>query len=144
MVEIMMNEDDDSLDEFMLMESESDEVVAQLEGDTTLFNYLLLFEEFLETHDLYLFKGWDNASIIGAPEVEKFWVVIKLLVGEGTDLRAVKRIDNALGQGTAKSHDAGNGKHIVVFNILKRDLDAIEETNKNRIDKLSDEALGEL
>ena len=140
MIEVMLNEDDDSLSEFLLMESDRDEVMADLGGDTTLMNYLYLFEEFLDQHDIYLFKGWDTAQVIGKPVVEKFWITVTLLVSNETDLRGAKRVNDAIGQGkvTVKTHQGGK---LVTFMILKQSLDQIEKTNKDRIEELSDQAL---
>jgi hypothetical protein len=144
LVEVMINEDDESLEEFMILESDGDEVISNLDGDSTLFNYIMLFEEFLEQHDIYLFKGWDTASIFGSPVVEKFWVTIRVLVDDNTDMRGASRINNAMEQGGVVIKKTSDGQRVVEFSILKRDLDQIEKTNKTRIEKLSVAALNEL
>jgi len=144
LIEVIMNEDDESLGEFLLLESDADEVIGHLDGNVTLFNYAMLFEEYLDKHDIYLFKGWEKASLFGSPIVEKFWVVIRILVTEDTDLRGAKRINDAMKQGTVTVKKTTDGQKIVEFNILKRDLDQIEETNKTRIQELSADALGKL
>lgn len=143
MIEVMLNEDDDSLAEFLLVESERDDLIAGLDGNTTLMDYLYLFEEFLDQHDIYLFKGWDTAQIMGQPNVEKFWITITLLVDDEVDLRGAKRVNDALGQGKVEIKNHANGK-LVIFTILKQSLDQIEQTNKDRIEELSDQALEEL
>lgn len=144
LVEVMLDEDDDSLDEFILTESEKDEVLAALSGDTTLMNYLMLFEEFLEQHDLYLFTGWDDAQIVGQPSVEKFWVTFDLLIDHKTDFRGARRINDAMPQGQVTAKRLQDGNILVRFQILKRLLDQIETDNKEKIEKLSDQALEEL
>lgn len=144
MIEIMLTEDDDSLDRFMLLESEKDTVLAALGGDPTLINYMMLFEEFLENHDLYLFEGWSSAAFVGKPKIEKFWATFALTVNEGTDMRGAKRVNDAMPQGQVKAKAMGNGKILVVFQVLKRHLDQIEETNREKIEELSDQALEQL
>jgi len=141
LVEIMMNEDDDAISEFIIMESDRDDVMASLDSDTTLFNYLMLFEEFLDIHDLYLFNGWEKAAIVGSPKIEKFWATFMLLTPKGTDLRGAKRIKDAMGQGQVDVKKQSNGTTLVQFMILKRELDQIETTNKDKIEKLSVDAL---
>lgn len=145
LVEIMMTDDAESLDEFILNESERDEVLSSLGGDQTLINYMFLFEEFLEQHDLYLFKGWEKAQFIGRPKIEKFWVTFHLLVNSKSDMRGAKRINDALKQGEVIAKDLPDGKgKIVQFTVLKRDLDRIEADNQEKIEKLSLQALDEL
>lgn len=143
LIEVMMNEDEESLTDFLLVESELDEVVGALEGDTTIFNYIMLFEEFLEQHDIYLFKGWDKASVIGRPTVEKFWITVNVLISDDTDIRGAKRVKTAMGQGDVTAQKVDGGR-VITFLILKQDLDQIEETNKERIEKLSIAALENL
>jgi len=144
LIEVMMNEDDESLDDFLLLESDTDQVIANLDGDVTLFNYIMMFEEFLDQHDIYLFKGWDKASLFGSPVVEKFWITIRLLVNDDTDLRGAKRVKDAMKQGDVVIKKTTDGRKVVEFSILKRDLDQIEETNKSRIEQLSMDALEKL
>ena len=107
-------------------------------------NYMMLFEEFLEQHDIYLFKGWEKASFIGPPTVEKFWVVFTLLVSPETDLRGARRVNDAMHQGKVVMKKTQDGSIMVQFQVLKRALDQIETDNKERIEKLSDQAKEEL
>lgn len=144
LVDIILNEDDDAVSEFILVESERDTVLANLSGDTTLMNYMFLFEEFLEQHDLYLFKGWDKAAFVGQPRVEKFWITFHLLAPEGTDLRGAKRISDAVSQGEVKAKKLSTGGTMVRFMVLKRSLDQLEADTKEKIEKLSDKAMDEL
>lgn len=144
LVEIMLDGDDDSLSDLILTESEKDEILFALEGETTLMNYIMLFEEYLEEHDIYLFKGWENAQLIGKPIVEKFWITFNLLVDENTDIRGAKRVQQAMSQGEVKAKKLQDGRRVVQFMVLRRDLDQIEKANKERIDQLSDQAIGEL
>lgn len=144
LIEVMLNEDDESLEEFMLTESEKDQVLASLEGDTTVMNYMMLFEEFLEQHDIYLFKGWEKAAFVGVPKVEKFWVTFTMVVDGETDLRGAKRVNDAMPQGRVKAKRMDEGQVLVEFQVLKRALDQIEAVNKEKIEKLSDKAMEEL
>ena len=144
LVDVMLTEDDEAVNEFLLMESEKDEVLADLDGDTTLMNYLFLFEDFLEQHDIYLFKGWEQAQVVGRPSVEKFWVTVTLLVSDKTDLRGAKRVHDAINQGEVTTKQLNNGHILVKFMILRRSLDQIESLNKDKIEKLSDQALEEI
>lgn len=142
LIEIMLEGDDDALDTFLLTESERDDVLNNLGGETTLMNYLLLFEEFLENHDIYLFDGWEQAEIIGKPRVEKFWVVFHLRIGPKADLRGARRIRDAAEQNQVRAKRQTDGSYLIQFTILKRDLDRIEQINQEKINQLSDEAVG--
>lgn len=144
LVEVMLNEDDDALQEYILMEDEKDQVLAGIGGDVTLMNYLLMFEEFLEQHDVYLFDGWDTAQIAHQPKIEKFWAIFYLIVDDKVDLRGAKRVRDAMKQGSVKAKRLEDGKVLLIFQILKRELDYIENSNKEKIEKLSSEALEEL
>ena len=144
LIEIMLDEDDDALGEFVLMEAEKDQVLAGLGGDTTLMNYMMMFEEFLEQHDIYLFDGWEEASFAKQPSVEKFWITFHLLVGENADLRGAKRVRDAMNQGDVTAKRLEDGSMVVIFQVLKRSLDQIEAVNKEKIEKLSDQAMEEL
>jgi hypothetical protein len=140
LVEILLDEDDESLGEFLLQESEKDDIMVSLDGNSTLMNYMMLFEEFLEQHDLYLFQGWEKAEFVTQPSVEKFWVVFHLVVGEETDLRGAKRVNDAMTQGEVVFQKQDDGKILVRFTVLKRALDQIEKDTRDRIEKLSDDA----
>lgn len=145
LIEVIMNEDDESLSSFVITESEKDNILYMLGGDATLINYLYLFEEYLEQHDIYLFKGWDKAKIIGKPLIEKFWVTITLWVSGDVDLRGAKRVNDAMQQGDVRiEKDTNESGYYVQFMVLKRELDRIENENKDKIEKLSDDALEEL
>ena len=145
-VEILIDDADnnETILDFILTESEKDEVLYTLGGDQTLINYMYLFEEFLEQHDIYLFKGWEKAQFVGQPQIEKFWAVFHLLVNQETDLRGAKRIKDAIDQGSVEVKKLDNGSSMVKFSILKRELDRIESSNQEKIEKLSIEALDEL
>lgn len=144
LLELMFAGDDEALNEAVLLESEKDDIIHALDGETTLMNYLMLFEEFLEDHDIYLFSGWDKAQIIGRPTVKKFWIIFHLLVNDNTDLGGARRVRDAMGQGKVIAKRIDDGNVVVRFEVLKRDLDKIEEINKEKIEELSDQAMGEL
>lgn len=144
LIEVMLNEDDEALGEFVLMEGEKDQVLAGLNGDVTLMNYMMMFEEYLEQHDIYLFDGWEKAAFAQQPTVEKFWVTFYLLVEQNVDLRGAKRVRDAMNQGDVTVRQLDDGRKIVIFQVLKRNLDQIETVNKEKIEKLSDQALEEL
>jgi len=143
LVEILLDRDDAALEDFLLMESEQDEALSAIGGDQTLLSYLLLFEELLDEHDIYMFKGWEDGYIVGQPKVEKFWVTVTMMVPKSTDMLGAKRLNDALPQSkvTAKKIDGG---YIVKFEILKKVLDKIETANRERIKSLADNALDEL
>lgn len=144
LIEVMLNEDDDALGEYVLMEGEKDTVLAGLNGDVTLMNYMMMFEEYLEQHDLYLFDGWETAVFAKQPKVEKFWVTFYMLVDQNVDLRGAKRVRDAMNQGDVSAQRLRDGRIVVIFQVLKRNLDQIETINKEKIEKLSDQALEEL
>lgn len=137
LVEIMLGDDDASLDEFILQESEKDDVMLSLDGNSTLMNYMMLFEEFLDNHDLYLFKGWEKAVFVKPPMIEKFWAVFWLQVGPETDLDGARRIHDAVPQGEVAFHKQSDGTTVVKFTILKRALDQIEVDTRTKIEKLA-------
>ena len=124
----------------LLMEAEEDDLLANLGGETTLMNYLLKFEEYLDDHDLYLFHGWEKGEIVEKPKVEKFWVTFYVRVPGDCELKGARRLSNDKeGQNVIKVKDLDDGTHLVMFKILKRYLDEIEQRNKERSDQLSDE-----
>lgn len=141
LIDIILTEDDTAVSDFILLESDKDEVMAGLDGDTTLMNYLFLFEAFLDQHDIYLFDGWEDAQIIGQPVIEKFWITIRVLVDDNVDLRGASRVNDAMQQGEVRVKKLSSGQTMVTFMILKRQLDQIETLDKEKIEKLSDKAL---
>lgn len=144
LVEVMLDGDDATLSDIVLLEGEKDDVINSLDGEATLMNYMMLFEEFLEEHDIYLFAGWEDAQFVGKPIVEKFWITFHILLSDKADVRGAKRVHDALNQGEVIVRKLNDGRYVARFLILKRDLDAIENANKERIDQLSDKALEEL
>lgn len=124
----------------LLLEAEEDDLLANLGGETTLMNYLLKFEEYLDDHDLYLFQGWEKGEIVEKPKVEKFWVTFYVRVPGDCELKGARRLTNDKeGQNVVKVKALDDGTHLVMFKILKRYLDEIEQRNKERSDQLSDE-----
>lgn len=129
----------------LVKENEEERIVRVL-GDSMPMNYLMKFEEYLDDHDIYLFKGWEDARVIGSPVISKFWAVFNIWVSPDTDMRGAKRLVNDKeGQNIVrvKKLDGDRGM-IVQFKVLKRYLDAIEQRNKDRAEQLSDEQLEEM
>lgn len=129
-----------------LIREDSEEKIVRTLGDSMLMNYLMKFEEYLDDHDIYLFDGWEDAKVVGKPEIDKFWTTFMVWVSPDTDLRGAMRLKNDKeGQNIVqvKTLEDDNGK-IVRFKILKRYLDAIETRNKERAEQLSDEQLEEM
>jgi len=143
LVEILLDRDDAALEDFLIMESEQDEALAVIGGDQTLMSYLLLFEELMDDHDIYMFDGWEDGIIVGKPKVEKFWVTVSMKVPLKTEMMGAKRMNDALPQSKISAKKVDDG-YIVKFEILKKVLDKIETNNKEKIKSLADNALGEL
>lgn len=140
-VDKLIEGDEEGATAALLLEAEEEDLLAHLGGETTLMNYLIKFEEYLDDHDIYLFKGWDKAVIVGKPKVEKFWTTIDVMVAPDTDLRGALRVVNDKeGQNKVSKKKTKEGV-IVRFKILKRYLDQIEQRNKERSDQLSDEEM---
>ena len=141
-VDMILDGDDTSARQALLLENEEEEIVRAMGNEVTFLNYLIKFEEYLDEHDIYLFDGWDDAAVIKPPKVEKFWVSFYLLLPKGADLRGAMRIkSNKEAQNEVKIRKLDDGSVVVKFKILKRYLDAIEARNKERAEQLAqDEA----
>lgn len=143
--DLLMEDDHEGAFETFLVEGEEERIVRSMGGETTLMNYLMKFEEYLDEHDVYLFDGWEDAEILAPPLVEKFWCNFLLRTKKGTDLRGALRVVNDKeGQNQVKYKKLEDGRHVLKFRILKRYLDQIEARNKERSDQLSDKKLEEL
>lgn len=136
-VDLLMDGDSEEANSQLLLENEQTQLMGTV-GDTTQFNYLMKFEEYLEEHDLYLFNGWEDSIVLSPITIEKFWTRFNLLVGKDTDLRGAKRVmSNKEGQNKVRVKKLGDGRMIVEFQILKKYLDDIELRNKERIEDLA-------
>ena len=129
-----------------LIKEDDEERIVRVLGDSMLMNYLMKFEEYLDDHDIYLFKGWKEARVVGKPQIDKFWTTFDLWVSPETDMRGAMRLKNDKeGQNIVQVKELGEDRgKIVRFKILKRYLDAIEKRNKERAEQLSDEQLEEM
>ena len=136
---------DDRLEEATtaaLIESEEHEASRKI-GDTTLLNYLVKLEEYLDDHDIYAFDGWEHAEFVRKPRIEKFWATFWLRVPSGCEVTGIDRIANQKeAQNKIRTKQFDDGSTMVELQILKRYLDAIETRNKQKSDELSDEELG--
>lgn len=147
-LDLIMYGDEDDMEhakKSLIRENNEEHIVRSL-GDSMLMNYLMKFEEYLDDHDIYLFKGWKEGRIIGKPKIEKFWTTFHVWVSPDCDLRGAMRLKNDKeGQNIVQVKNLGDDMgRIVRFKILKRYLDAIETRNKERAEQLSDEQLEEM
>ena len=125
----------------MLLETQEQRIIRILGGDKMPMNYLMKFEEYLDDHDLYLYNGWEDATIIYKPKIDKFWVTVYLFCKDGTELQGLKRLTNDLEGQNKIQIEKTEGGHIVGFKILKRYLDNIEKQNQDKAEELSDEEM---
>lgn len=125
--------------EALLVESAETELVKNI-AETTKLDYLLKFEQFLDDRDLYLYKGWEDAQILGSPTVDKFWVTVDLRVPDGCELKGALRCCNAEEdqQNTTNYKQLEDGSYYVRFKILRRILDKIEMDSKDRAEEIAD------
>lgn len=139
-VDMIVEGDVEGANEFLLTESEENKIMKAMGGEIKLMNYLLKFEQFLDDHDIYMFKGWDEADIVGNPRVDKFWVTFHLRLQEGSEIEGAKRLQaNQKGQNQIKGIQLDDGSYLLRIKILKKFLDDIEKQNKEKSDQLSDE-----
>lgn len=137
-VDLLMDGNLDEAQTELLLENEQTQIMSSI-GDTTQFNYLMKFEEYLDEHDLYLFPGWEDAIVVSPIVIEKYWTVFYLKVGANTDLRGAKRVQsNKEGQNRVGVKKLDDG-YLVKFQILKKYLDDIEIRNKEKIEDLAKE-----
>jgi len=143
-VDKLLDEDDlAAVEHALLMENEEDRLTRKL-GDTTLTNYLLKFEEYLDDHDLYLYDGWNDVQVLGRPRVQRFWVIVYLWVPKETDLRGMERIKtDQEGQNQIKVKKLKDGSRILEVKVLRRLLDKVEEKSQDEAEDVSDEKIGQ-
>lgn len=128
----------DEAQECLMAESiESD--IMQAIGETSELDYLLKIERFFDERDLYLYSGWEDAQILSAPKVAKFWVTLDLRVPKDTELKgALRCCADEESQNTAKYKQLEDGTFFVRFKILRRFLDKIEMNAKDRAEEITD------
>lgn len=143
-VDMLIEGDVEAANEHLLMENEEQRIIRALGGDRTPFDYLLKFVEFLDSHDIFLFDGWEGCEISHKPVIDRFWCTFYVFVPSGTDLRGALRLTTEKeGQTTVKQKKVGNG-HLLMFKILRRDLDEIEAEDQERAEDLSDKEMEHL
>ncbi len=136
---------DDRLNEAVtagILESEEHDTARKI-GDTTLLNYMVKLEEYLDDHDIYAFAGWEEAEFVQKPKIEKFWATFWMHVGKDCEVEGINRITNSKeAQNKVRVKKYDDGSSVIELQILKRYLDAIESRNQQKSDELSDEELG--
>lgn len=137
---------EDVIKGIILNEARRNELLGSLEGDKTLLQYLILFEEYLDQHDIYMFKGWkdEKTKIVGKPAIGKFYFTAFIEIAKGTDLRGIKRIADANSKTRISAKKKKDGSMILKVEMLKGLLDKIDADNKDKIENMSDRALQEL
>jgi hypothetical protein len=124
--------------ETLLVESIESDLIKNI-GETSKLDYLMKMEKFFDNHDLYLFKGWEDAQILEAPVVEKYWVSLDLRVPADCELKgAVRCCSGEESQNTARYKKLEDGSYYVRFKILRRLLDQIEMDAKDRAEEIAD------
>lgn len=125
--------------ECLLVESIESDIVKNI-GETSKLDYLMKMEKFFDEHDLYLYKGWEDAQILSAPKVNKFWVTLDLRVSEKTELKGALRCCNGEeSQNQATYKRLEDGSYFVRFKILRRILDKIEMDSKDRAEDIAED-----
>jgi hypothetical protein len=143
-VDLLIDGEEEEAEHHLLMENSEEQIVRVL-GDSSKMNYLMKFEEYLDDHDIYLFAGWEEAQIVAKPVIDKFWTTFHVQVGKGTDLRGALRITNDKeGQNTVRYKKNEDGSYTLIFKILKRYLDQIEQQSKEKAKQIADEKMEQL
>ena len=147
-MDLLMYGDEEDFDHAKksLIKESDEERITRLLGDSMKMNYLMKFEEYLDDHDIYLFKGWAEAKVIRKPEVGSFWADFWLWTSPDIDLRGARRlVTDKEGQNIVKYKKLdGKRGYIFRFRILKRYLDEIEKRNKEKAKQQAEEQLAEL
>jgi len=136
-VDLLLNGKIDEAKQTLLVEAVQDQVLRAI-GETSLLNYMMKFEQYLDDHDIYMFDGWDDAEFVGKPKVETYWVTVYMQVGPKTDLRGAKRvIADKEAQNRVSYKELDDGGCLLRFKVLKRYLDQIEIDEKERADNIA-------
>lgn len=126
-VTLLAEDDKEQIQSELLFEDYKDKIIRKL-GDSTFFEYVMWFEEYLENHDIYLFDGWDDAQLLKPVTIQKFWAIFRLLLPKGTDLQGAKRlINNKEAQNSIKYVTLPDGRIVMQLKIVKKFLDEIKE-----------------
>jgi len=143
-VEMILDEDLEGAGYHLLMESDEERIIQQLDGDRMLMDYFVKFEQFLDEHDIYLFDGWEQSQFIAKPRIESYWTFFYLKVPKDTDMRGAMRIQNSKeGQNKVGAKKVDDG-YILEFRILKRYLDQLDQQNKEEASRISDDEFNQI
>jgi len=133
---------EDRLDEAQecLMAESIETDLIQAVGETSQLDYLLKLEKFFDDRDLYVYTGWEDAQVVAPPKIGKFWVTLDLRVPQNAELKGALRCCSTEEeeQNTAGFKTLEDGSHFVRFKILRRLLDKIEMTSKDRAEDIAD------
>jgi hypothetical protein len=113
----------------IISEGIDDEIDPNTAAELSFLAYLLKFEEFLDSVDIYAFEGWEHGEVLGHPKIGRFWIVVDLVLPEKTDLEGGMRIIGKEGQNRVLVARRG-GHWIVRCKVLRRVLDEIEIRNR--------------
>jgi hypothetical protein len=137
-MDLLLEDKLDEAKEILLAEAIESDIIRHI-GETSKLDYLLKFEKFLDDRDIYLFNGWEDAQILSAPKVSKFWVILDLKVPKHTELKgALRCCSDENEQNSTLYKQLEDGSFFVRFKILRRDLDKVEMSNKDKAEEISD------
>jgi hypothetical protein len=122
----------DEAQEMLLCETIENDLLQKI-NETGSLDYLMKIEQFFDQRDLYLYPGWEDAQVLEAPKIDRFWVSLDLRVGKDTDLTGSMRCcSDKEAQNSVKYKQLEDGSYFVRFKILRRILDKIESDAKDR------------
>jgi hypothetical protein len=119
-------------EEMLLCESLENDLLSKI-NETGALDYLMKIEQFFDQRDLYLYNGWEDAEILSAPKIDKFWISLDLRVPKDCELKgAVRTCSDKEAQNSVKFKQLEDGSYFIRFKILRRILDKIEMDSKDR------------
>jgi hypothetical protein len=137
-VDLILEGREEDAQEAILCESIESELVKNI-SEVSMLDYLLKCEKFFDDRDLYLYQGWEDAQVLSAPKVDKFWITLDLRASPKTELKGALRCCNGdEEQNTVKYKKLEDGSYFVRFKILRRILDKIESREKDRAETIAD------
>ncbi len=133
-----MNDQIEEAQEILLAESIESDLIKNI-SETSKLDYLLKTEKFFDDRNLFLYDGWEDGQVLSAPKVDKFWVTLDLRVSPKTELTGALRCCNGEeSQNTVQYKKLEDGSFFVRFKILRRILDKIEMSEKDRAEEIAD------
>lgn len=127
----------DEAEEALLCETMETDLLQRI-NETGALDYLMKLEQFFDQRDLYLYRGWEDAEILNAPKIDKFWISLDLRVPKEVELRGAKRCcSDKEAQNSVQYRQLEDGSYFVRFKILRRILDKIEMDAKDRAESLA-------